>query len=145
MGRQVYIGDGLNSCVLEHMRLIPGGRRCYCGQRGCLECYCSINSLEEDAGMDVDSFFEKFNAGDPHCAKVFDNFLDHLALAINNIRMVVDCEFILAGFLQPYLTEAHLQMLAEKVKRAGPFQDAAFSFRRGVHGPDAAAGERRWF
>ena len=85
MGRQVYIGDGLNSCVLEHMRLIPGGRRCYCGQRGC------------------------------------------------------DCEFILAGFLQPYLTEAHLQMLAEKVKRAGPFQDAAFSFRRGVHGPDAAA------
>ena len=77
MGRQVYIGDGLNSCVLEHMRLIPGGRRCYCGQRGCLECYCSINSLEEDAGMDVDSFFEKLNAGDPHCAKVFDNFLDH--------------------------------------------------------------------
>ena len=139
MGRQVYIGDGLNSCVLEHMRLIPGGRRCYCGQHGCLECYCSINSLEEDAGMDVDSFFEKLNAGDPHCAKVFDNFLDHLALAINNIRMVVDCEFILAGFLQPYLTEAHLQMLAEKVKRAGPFQDAAFSFRRGVHGPDAAA------
>ena len=139
MGRQVYLGDGLNSCILEHMRLVPGGRRCYCGQRGCLEGYCSINSLEADAGMDVDQFFEKLNAGDPHCAKVFDNYLDYLALAINNIRMVVDCEFILAGFLQPYLTEKHLQMLDEKVKQAASFKDTTFSFRRGAHGPDAAA------
>ena len=139
MGRHVYLGDGVNSCILEHMRLVPGGRKCYCGRYGCLEGYCSINSLEADAGMDVDTFFEKLNAGDPHCTDVFDHYLDYLALAINNIRMVIDCEFILAGFLQPYLTEQHLKMLDEKVKQTAPFNNMTFSFRRGVHGPDAAA------
>ena len=53
--------------------------------------------------------------------------------------MVIDCEFILAGFLQPYLTEAHLQMLDSKVKHAASFKNTTFSFRRGVHGPNAAA------
>lgn len=139
MGRQVYLGDEASGCILEHMRLVPGGRKCYCGQRGCLEGYCSVNSLEADAGMDVDQFFEKLDAGDPHCAEVFDHYLEYLALAINNIRMVIDCEFILAGFLQPYLTEAHLQMLDEKVKHAASFKNTTFSFRRGVHGPNAAA------
>lgn len=138
-GRQVYLGNGLNSCVLEHMRLVPGGRKCYCGQRGCLECYCSVNQLEKDAGMDVDQFFNQLNAGDAHCEEVFDHFLDHLALAINNIRMVIDCEFILSGFLQPYLTEKHLQILDEKVKQAAAFRDTSFSFRRGALGLDAAA------
>lgn len=139
IGRQVYPGDGINSCILEHMRLIPGGRKCYCGQRGCLECYCSINSLEAEAGMVLDAFFDQLNAGDTHCVEVFDKYLDNLALAINNIRMVIDCEFILAGFMQPYLTEAHLAMLGEKVKQAASFKDTTFSFRLGVHGADAAA------
>ena len=70
---------------------------------------------------------------------MFDRFLNYLALAINNIRMVIDCEFILAGFLQPYLTQEHLQMLAKKVSSVASFKNMTFSFRRGVHGPNAAA------
>ena len=139
VGRQVFHGDGVNSCILEHMRLIPGGRKCYCGQYGCLDGYCSINSLESDAGMDVNTFFEKLKHSDSHCQEVFDRFLNYLALAINNIRMVIDCEFILAGFLQPYLTQEHLQMLAKKVSSVASFKNMTFSFRRGVHGPNAAA------
>ena len=139
VGRQVFRGDGVNSCILEHMRLIPGGRRCYCGQNGCLEEYCSIHALEADAGMNVDAFFDGLNRGEAHCVRVFDDYLNHLTLAINNIRMVIDCDFILAGFLQPYLTQEHLQMLAEKVQAAASFKNMSFSFRRGVHGPNAAA------
>lgn len=89
--------------------------------------------------MDVNTFFEKLKHSDSHCQEVFDRFLNYLALAINNIRMVIDCEFILAGFLQPYLTQEHLQMLAKKVSSVASFKNMTFSFRRGVHGPNAAA------
>lgn len=137
--RQVFLGEGANSCILEHMRLVPGGRRCYCGQAGCMEVYCSVNSLEADAGMDVDAFFEKLGSGDRRCGQVFDNYLDYLALAINNVRMVADCTFILGGFLQPYLTEEHFEMLNKKINAAAPFRNANFSFSPGEHGPNAAA------
>ena len=40
---------------------------------------------------------------------------------------------------QPYLTQEHLQMLAKKVSSVASFKNMTFSFRRGVHGPNAAA------
>lgn len=33
------------SGIIEHMTLFPGGEPCYCGKKGCVEAYCSANSL----------------------------------------------------------------------------------------------------
>ena len=35
--------------------------------------------------------------------KVWDRYLNYLALAIDNIRMVIFCPFIIGGQLQDYL------------------------------------------
>lgn len=41
VGGQLYQGPNLRNGVIEHMTLVPGGNECYCGQRGCMDTYCS--------------------------------------------------------------------------------------------------------
>lgn len=139
VGGQVYLGLDSYGCIIEHMRLHPGGRKCYCGQSGCLEAYCSVNSLEKDAGTDVDGFFELLDSGDKQAEELFNDYLGNLALAINNIQMVFDFEFILGGFLEPYLKKEHLTLLESKVKDLSAFKNAPFNLRRGMLGPSAAS------
>lgn len=47
----------MHSGTLEHMCINPDGPLCYCGNRGCLETYCSVDSLEQAAGMTIKEFF----------------------------------------------------------------------------------------
>ena len=42
-------GSGHNAAELGHMIIVPDGRPCTCGQRGCLEAYASANSTVERA------------------------------------------------------------------------------------------------
>ena len=58
--RQVHQGSTMHSGTVEHMCVNPEGPLCYCGNRGCLETYCSANSLEAAAGMSVKEFFPAF-------------------------------------------------------------------------------------
>lgn len=43
-GRMVYGHDGFAG-ELGHTTVIPNGRQCNCGKKGCLETYCSANGL----------------------------------------------------------------------------------------------------
>ena len=38
---QIHQGNSMHSGTLEHMCINPDGPLCYCGNRGCLETYCS--------------------------------------------------------------------------------------------------------
>ena len=136
---QVFHGTEYNGCIIEHMRLVPNGAKCYCGRKGCFEAYCSVNSLEAKAGMSTKEFFEKLQNNDHHCEIIFDNYLSNLALGINNIRMLIDCNFIIGGLLDSYLTDQHIELLAEKVRKESSFQSTSFCFQRSLHGSKAAS------
>lgn len=41
---EISVGRTGRSGTFEHMTLVPNGKRCYCGQNGCVECYCSIQA-----------------------------------------------------------------------------------------------------
>lgn len=126
-----------NSGMISHMRLIPGGIPCYCGQKGCFQGYCSVNSLEESSGLDIETFMKLVHARDERCVELFDSYLSYLAIGINNIRMIADSEFIIGGYLEELLTDEDLEHLAEKVKSESPFYDMAFHYRRSAHGSNA--------
>lgn len=136
---QIYRGSEYGSCIIEHMRLVPDGKLCYCGQRGCLEEYCSVSSLEEVAGMNIDEFFRRLSDDDFTAIKLFDEYLLHLAQAISNIRTLIDCDFILGGFLEPLLSDSHIEKLTALVKSNFAFTSSSFHFRRGCHGASAAS------
>jgi glucokinase len=49
VGGQVYRGAYGIACEYGHMTLVPGGRRCACGNVGCWEMYASGRALARDA------------------------------------------------------------------------------------------------
>ena len=82
--------QGPNQCngSIEHMTLIPGGNPCYCGQLGCMDTYCSPETLMED-GESLPGFFSVLEQGEQEHRKRFSQWLDYVALAVTNIRSVL--------------------------------------------------------
>ena len=104
-------------CVLEHMEIQEDGPKCYCGKKGCFETFCSTYALERDAGESLDEFFSKLRSGDEKAAALWERYLQYLSRGINNIRMLIDCEFIIGGHLRQYLSEedfARLRALTDE-------------------------------
>lgn len=135
-GRAVN-NEVMNGGIIGHMRLVPGGKPCYCGKRGCFQTYCSVSTLEEESGMDIDSFMKSVNANDKKCLKIFDRYLSYLAFALNNMRNLMEYDFIIGGYLSEYLTDEHLEILSRKVQDEASFDNMSFIYRRSIHGARA--------
>lgn len=62
-------------------------------------------------------FFEKLEEGNAEYEKIWDEYLDNLAIAVDNLRMCFDCEVVLGGYvgnlIGPYVPRLR-QMVAEK-------------------------------
>lgn len=107
---------------MEHMTLYPGGKKCYCGQRGCAECYCCADALL-DEGEDLELFFEKKKRGDSRCLTRWHDFLNHLSLFLNNIHLVIDSWIILGGHLAPYMEDSDFTYLHQKIMNHTAFPE----------------------
>lgn len=124
INNQIYMGKEGHSGTVEHMTINPGGPLCYCGKRGCMETYSSINALLE-SGETLDIFFEKVRSGVVSYVKRWNTFLDHLAFSMNNLHLVLNREFIIGGHISSYLIEEDIDILHEKTieKSAFPNDD----------------------
>ncbi|WP_223068776.1 ROK family protein [Paenibacillus caui] len=87
-----------------HVVLIPGGRPCNCGQRGCMEQYLSGSALaalaSEACGTAYASGQEvmaHYIEGNKTVSEVLNRYLDHLAVALHNIQNSLDPEAIILG------------------------------------------------
>lgn len=74
IGQKVYKGEGPRSGEVGHMTIIPDGRECYCGQRGCFETYCNASILSDLSDGDLTLFFEKLEAGDKACMEAWKEY-----------------------------------------------------------------------
>lgn len=107
--KRLIQGNHYRCGEVGHMTVIPDGRLCYCGQKGCLDAYCSALLLSDATDGKLERFFELLEAGDRTAAELWDSYTGFLAVAINNIRMVLDCDVVLGGYVGsyvgPYLTD----------------------------------------
>lgn len=110
------------SGTFEHMTLIPDGMMCYCGKKGCAECYCSGNYLLEPE-MELDEFFTKKAQGNSACQKKWEAYLSYLSMLINNLHMVIESPVILGGNITPYFTEEDIAAIKQSVFKRSTFQD----------------------
>ena len=108
--------------TFEHMTLEEGGRRCYCGKLGCVECYCSADALLHE-GETLEDFFAQLRKGAAEQRERWAQYTQWLALALNNIHMVMDSVIILGGHIAPYLTQADMSQLFEKVQARTAFPE----------------------
>ncbi len=115
---QLMTGDGFRTGEIGHMVLVPGGRICYCGKKGCADAYLSPNVLSEEAALDV--FFARLQEGEEETAKVWDRYLEHLAILATNLRMALDMEIVIGGEVGAYL-EPYMNVLRKKASEYDKF------------------------
>lgn len=111
------------SGTMEHVSLnAADGPLCYCGRRGCIETYCSLNSLLQPDETAL-SFFTKLKHGNEAVELRFKEYLDNLAQSIYNLHMFVDIPIILAGEIAKYLTPEMLETLKAHLKTLSVFPE----------------------
>ncbi len=115
-----YAGDNRRSGEFGHMCVEPGGLPCSCGRHGCLEAYCSARRISDDLGITLKEFFDGVENHVWEYELLWNDLLRHLAVGISNIRMALDCNVVLGGFLTQYLAP-YLPLLKRYVAVNDPF------------------------
>ena len=132
---QIHQGCSMHSGTIEHICIDPDGPLCYCGKRGCLETYCSANSLEQASGMTIKEFFPLLREKkSPQLIQIWEDYLNHLAFAMKNLNLVIDAPIIISGYLAPYFTEEDTDYLLEQINSMTPFKLEEEQLLVGTHG-----------
>lgn len=132
---QIHQGHSMHSGTIEHICINPDGPLCYCGNRGCLETYCSANSLEQASGMAIKEFFPLLREKkSPQLIQIWEDYLKHLAFAMKNLNLVIDAPIIISGYLAPYFTEDDTDYLLRQINSMTPFELKEEQILVGTHG-----------
>lgn len=132
---QIHQGRSMHSGTIEHICINPDGPLCYCGNRGCLETYCSANSLEQASGMTIKEFFPLLREKkSPQLIQIWEDYLKHLAFAMKNLNLVIDAPIIISGYLAPYFTEDDTDYLLRQINSMTPFELKEEQILVGTHG-----------
>lgn len=113
-------GRELKSGIFEHMTIVPDGKPCYCGKKGCIETYCSLNALLRE-GESLENFFIRLRNDNGPTLKRWKSYLEYLSIAIDNLHMLMDCDIILGGTLAQYLTKEDISLLHSFVQQQSAF------------------------
>lgn len=119
---KLVTGQNQKAGEFGHMILVPGGKQCYCGKKGCADAYCAASALIDDnQEMTLEQFMEQLEQKDEQTEKKWDQYLDYLAILISNLRMAYDTDLILGGEVGGYLSE-YMLPLGEKVMSYNGFE-----------------------
>jgi predicted NBD/HSP70 family sugar kinase len=116
--RAAYKGANGNATEIGHVPIVPDGRPCYCGNRGCLERYLSLHSLSEALGRaDVKdggrvALTTLLSEQDPSLMQWCREAAVHLRNAICMVENLLDPETIVIGGSAPKAFLEHLVTLA---------------------------------
>jgi predicted NBD/HSP70 family sugar kinase len=123
---EIYLGDNFRSSEIGHLKIVPDGAPCYCGQKGCVNAYCSAQLLSDRTDGNLEQFFAKVDEGDPECVQALDTYLDYLAVTVINLRMMLDCGIILGGYVGAYMDRC-VEKLRERITKLNPYEtDSGF-------------------
>ncbi|HJY39000.1 MAG TPA: ROK family transcriptional regulator [Steroidobacteraceae bacterium] len=117
--RSAYKGANSNATEIGHVPIVPDGKACYCGNKGCLERYLSLHSLAEALGRaDVkdgarELLVEMLAAREPTLLEWCREAAVHLRNAVCMIENLLDPETIVIGGSAPKALVEHIVALAE--------------------------------
>ena len=133
----IYMGDNWKSGEIGHMTLIPSGKPCYCGQKGCLDAYCAAKNLAALTDGSLHLFFKRLDS-DKKLQAVWSEYLRNLAASINSLRMLMDCNIIVGGDVGGYM-EPHIGRLREYLREINTFYEDASYLRSCKYKVEASA------
>jgi glucokinase len=173
----VFVGSGVGSAIIAsgqlvhgahgvagefgHIKVMPGGRRCGCGERGCLEAYAGGHNLiaqmreELDAGRapylkeivgyesPTPAHLERAAlAGDRAASAIYEQAIEYLGICLGNqITMLNPARVVLGGGVLNYtqkirarVEERSLQIALAASRRSLEIREAALGDDSGIIG-----------
>ncbi|MDF2523077.1 MAG: transcriptional regulator/sugar kinase [Clostridiales bacterium] len=121
IGKNVYSGQNQRGGEFGHMTIVPNGHTCYCGQKGCVDAYCSAKILSDSTNGNIAEFFRLLKLKKEPQKSIWEEYLSHLIVAINNLRMLYDCDVILGGYAGAYMGE-YLEQIRDLVSNRNTFE-----------------------
>ncbi len=92
---KLYKGKNQRAGEFGHMTVVPDGKLCNCGRKGCWELYASEKALMEryfqameiqnPVGYSISDFLKSLKSGDKTVINLWNEYLDYFALGIQNI------------------------------------------------------------
>ena len=128
-------GTNFRCGEVGHMTVVPDGKACYCGKNGCLDAYCAAKCLTDER---VEDFFERLKQKEPEAVSLWEQYTSDLAIAVNNIHMVLDCEIVLGGYVGSCMGE-FIRDIRSKVSDRNTFAEDGSFIRCCTHKTGAAA------
>ncbi len=133
MSKRAVLNFSSKNAMFGHMSIEKDGRKCSCGKKGCLDAYCSTRALTELSGTTLDEFFEGVDTGNPAYQAILEDYLIHLAVGINDIRVIFDTDIVIGGEMSTYL-QRYIERLQELLREMNPFGDPGTYARIGKYG-----------
>jgi len=121
ISKNIYTGENQRSGEFGHMIIVPNGRKCYCGQKGCVDAYCSAKILSDSTNGKIAEFFRLLSLNNSQQQVLWEEYLTHLVVTINNLRMLYDCNVILGGYAGAYMDE-YIEYIRELVAAKNTFE-----------------------
>lgn len=111
LGTGVAAGIVIDGCIwrgargtageVGHLSVDPRGRRCVCGQRGCVETFCGGGALAKAWGrpgvLPINDIFDEAVAGDPLAISLRDDLFRGAAAAVRVLVLSADVETVVIG------------------------------------------------
>ena len=93
----IYDGGGMAG-EFGHISVDYKGKRCKCGNYGCLELVASLPAIFEKTNCySIHQLLDKLNGGDEVTVSVIDDVASVMAFGINNIVNLIDPEAVVIG------------------------------------------------
>ena len=98
---KLYTGEHGYAGEIGHSIVVPNGKRCVCGNYGCLEQYISEPAILDEyfqrtqESISIDEFIKKYKAKEKVALDIYHNFIDFLSLTINNISLSLNPKTII--------------------------------------------------
>lgn len=122
VGGKIYRGHG-SAGEFGHIIIEHNGRKCHCGNRGCLEQYASSQGIEHDSraiyceSLKPEGLAEMARKGDRTALGIFENFGYYLGIGLANINYALNPETIAIGGGLANAHDLFLKRAMEEMKR----------------------------
>lgn len=127
---RIYKGKNKRAGEMGHMTIVPNGKPCNCGRRGCLEQYASKSSLMKEYNSKslkpvntLKEFFSRVEQKENIAILELEKYIDFLAIGIQNIVLIIDPHYVILGGEMSDFSEYYLKALKEKVFVENSFYD----------------------
>lgn len=95
IGNTLYESEEGADCELGHTVIVPNGKPCVCGKKGCLEAYASLRGMKRLLGEEKEDIIPRLNAKSERIVSLREQATSYLGMSIANLFTLFSPSFIL--------------------------------------------------